>query len=374
MNSPGNERKIKVLHMIETSGPGGAENMLIRLICGLDEEKYDSVTCLLKDGWLRHKLEERNIETLIFPQKRCIDISWLITVIKYIKKHNVRMLHTHEFAMNVNGSLLSQLINIPCVTTVHGKNYYTDKWYRKVAYRFVSRQSYMVTVSEDIKNYLLENISINKNNIHIVINGINTDDYKFSKDRRKETRGSLGVNDKNIIIGAIGNLYVVKGHIYLVEAAKIVCSKYPEARFIIAGRGNQRNKLEAKIDELDLRENFSLLGFREDVPDMLNAFDIYVMSSLSEGTPLSILEAMSSNIPIVSTNVGGIKRIIQDGINGSLVNAKDSEQLADAIIRLIEDHDKANMLARNASELVKNDYSMAKMLAVYENIYNSLIK
>lgn len=373
-DNPAINNSIKILHMIETAGPGGAENMLIRLIHGLDKKKYDSVACFLKSGWLPDKLKSQNVETLIISQKRCIDIHWLIQVIRYIKKNNVKIIHTHEFAMNVNGSLLSMLIKIPCVTTVHGKNYYPDKWYRKVAYRFVSKKSYMVAVSSDIKNFLAEQISINKDKIHIVINGINTKDYMHSETTRMNTRQSFAINNNNILIGAIGNLYTVKGHIYLIEAAGIVCKNYPEVKFIIAGRGEQQSRLEEKINELGLHDNVNLLGFREDIPEILNALDIYVMSSLSEGTPLSILEAMASGVPIVSTNVGGIKRIIEDGMNGSLVDAKNPGQLADAIIELIKDRKKRVMLARHAKASVESNYSMDNMLAIYDDIYSHLIK
>ncbi len=359
--------------MIETSGPGGAENMLIRIALGLDKEKYESVTCLLKDGWLRSKLVENNVETIIIPQKRCLEIRWLIQAIKYIRKNNINILHTHEFAMNVNASLLSMLINIPCVTTVHGKNYYTEKWYRKIAYKFVSMCSYMVAVSGDIKEYLMDQLSLSEDNVHIVINGINTDDYVHSDIIRKTTRESLGINNQNVLIGAIGNLYVVKGHIYLVEAAALVCSKYPETMFIIAGRGEQQSRLEGKINELGLHENIKLLGFREDIPELLNALDIYVMSSLSEGTPLSILEAMASGVPIVSTNVGGIPRLIKAGDNGILVDAMNPVQLANALIDFIEHKEKAAAMARQANELVKTAYSMEKMLSEYDNIYKSLL-
>ncbi len=130
-----------VLHLIDTSGPGGAENMLISLVENLSESRYRSFVCLLKDGWLSTELQRRGIETMVVPQRHSLDFPWLIRLTRFLRDASIHVMHAHEFTMNVYGSLLSKITGIPIVATVHGKNYYWVKWRRRRAYQFVARQS-----------------------------------------------------------------------------------------------------------------------------------------------------------------------------------------------------------------------------------------
>ena len=214
-------KKKNILFLIETSGPGGAENMLLRLASSLDDGFIPSV-CLLRDGWLREKLKYHHIPTVIIPQRFCLDYKFLIRLKKYIKENKISLLHSHEFAMNVNCSFLSLITRIPCVTTIHGKNYYGDKWYRKLAYRFASRHSHMVAVSDDLKNYLNNTILVKEDSIYVIENGVS--DYSYTESEQIDSRKKIGVIDSRPVIGTVGNLYPVKGYTYLLKSARIVCN------------------------------------------------------------------------------------------------------------------------------------------------------
>ncbi len=362
-----------ILHLIETSGPGGAEKMLISLVDHLDKASYRSVVCLLKDGWLRDQFQRRGVDTFIHPLNRSFDIGWLRKFVGFVKKHRIDLMHSHEFAMNTYGSIASVLSGVPIVTTVHGKSYYWKYLRRRMAYRFVSRQSKMVAVSEDIARGLCQAVGIRPDRIRTIYNGIEIDLFHPNQRMREQIRRELQVTDEQSVIGAIGNLYPVKGHTYLVRAAAAVIRMVPNAVFFIAGRGHLLESLQAEARELGVENKIRFLGFRDDVPALLQAMDIFVLPSLSEGLPLSALEAMASGKPVVATRVGGVPEVVVDGETGFLTAPEDADELAEKLVCLLRTPCLAHQLGANGQEIVKERFSLDRMVKNYERLYQDVL-
>lgn len=358
-----------VLHLIETSGPGGAENMLITMAESLHRRSYQSIICLFKDGWLNRQLQRKGFETVIVPQIRSLDFHCARDLVRLVRARNVSVMHSHEFAMNAYSAVVSALTGVACISTVHGKNYYAEKWRRRVAYRFVSKRSTLVAVSEDIRNFLIQRVGIKPQNVRTIWNGIDLDRYAANQKTRARIRHELGIPDKEVVIGAIGNLYPVKGHMHLVEAASLVNERYPGARLLIAGRGQMLRELRRKTVTLGISDKVVFLGFREDVADLLQAVDVFVLPSLSEGLPLSLLEAMASSTPVVATTVGGIPEAVTDQETGLLVEPGDSMGLANAILECIEAPAVSKKFAEKARDEVKKKFSVESMVNSYEELY-----
>lgn len=363
-----------ILYMIETSGPGGAEQMLISMIEALNKEKYKPYVCLLKDGWLNQQLIDRNITTIILPQHGTLDIKWILKCIKYIKDTKINLMHAHEFAMNTYAAIISRLIGTPCVTTVHGKNYCWEKWHRRLLYRFVSRSTQMIAVSSDIKNFLIKTVGVPTRNIHTILNGINIEKYSHDNDKPLKLSDNGNLIDTYPVIGCVGNLYPVKGHIYFIRAAALILKDYPNAAFVIAGRGQLLDELKNEAHNLGIEEHIHFLGFREDIPSLLQSFDIFVLPSLSEGLPLSILEAMAAKTPVISTNVGGIPEVIKEEETGLLVDPKDPEALSQKLHILLSNNQLKQDLITNAFNKVTKLYSTNRMIYSYTKIYENLLK
>ncbi|MGI0016318.1 MAG: glycosyltransferase, partial [Nitrososphaera sp.] len=349
------------------SGPGGAEKMLTSLVENLDRSRYRSVVCLLRDGWLRHQLQSRGIETMVIPQHYSLDFVWLFRLAQLLKERFIRVMHAHEFAMNVYGSLLSKITGIPIIATVHGKSYYWVKWRRRMAYRFVARQSIMVAVSEDLKRFLMRQVTIHPDNIRVVHNGIDLHRYA-ADDLRNTIRKELGINARPVI-GTVGNLYAVKGQAYLLRACAIVAKDFPDFVLLVAGRGEQLASLDAEARCLGIGGNVKFLGFREDIPTLLQAMDVFVLPSVSEGLPLSILEAMALEKPVVASNVGGIPEVVKNGITGYLVPPKDPEALAENILLLLHHTQLAAHLGTSGRRRVQEAFSLEQMIQEYQSLY-----
>lgn len=345
--------------------------MLVSLIERLDKNQYRSIVCLHEDGWLNVQLQKLGFETLIVPQNCSFDGRWLLSIISLIKKRKIDLMHAHEFAMNVYGSMASAMTGIPIVTTVHGKNYYWEKWRRRLAYRFASKQSTMIAVSEDIRKFLIDKVGVKSGRVITIYNGIDTEAYFPDSQLRNSIRQKLRISETQAVIGTVGSLFAVKGHTYLLKAASIVTKTYPESVFLIAGGGDLLGQLRVEANQLGIGNNVIFLGPREDIPALLQDMDIFILPSLSEGLPLSVLEAMACAKPVVATDVGGIPEVIVDGQSGLLVPPGNSQALAEKILELLKNRSLADKLGNAGSLRVRKDFSFENMWIRYQKLYEN---
>lgn len=371
-NLPSAKHVKTVLHTIETSGPGGAEKMLIGLVDALDRTRFRPLVCLLKNGWLYDQLVARGIEPLVVPLGRSPDFAWIATMRRLLREQRVDVIHAHEFYMNSYATLLSRLTSIPCITTVHGRNFYADRWARRLVYRYVSRHSSMIAVSEGIRHHLREAVGVRDRDLQTIRNGIDTQPFAVAAKDRVRARAELQLDAQAPVIGCLGNLYPVKGHTYLVEAAAAICARHPQAVFLFAGRGQMLESLQAQAAKLGVEPNVRFLGFREDTPRLLAAMDIFVLPSLSEGLPLSLLEAMAARRAVVASAVGGIPEVIEHRRNGMLVPPANAAELAKNILALLDAPELRDSVALQGQHDVEASFNMARMKAAYESLYDGL--
>jgi len=357
-----------ILHLVETGGPGGAEQMLVALVEHLDPTRYHSIICLPRVGWLQSELEKRGFETVVLRQHGVLDLAWLFRIVRLVTERRVNLIHAHEFAMNAYGTLVSVLTNTPLVATVHGKNYYAERWRRRLAYRWVAKRAVVVAVSNDLKHFLRNHVGLADNEVVTLHNGIDSKAFPESDRAGATVRRELGLGDRSVI-GTIGNLYPVKGHRYFLEAAALVTKTIPNAAFVIAGRGDLLSDLQHTAQMLGIDRQVLFLGHRQDIAALLQAMDVFVLPSLSEGLPLALLEAMSARKPVVGTAVGGVPEVIVDGETGLIVPPKDAPALAHKIVFLLTHPDEAMRLGRLARLRVEEQFSVSSMVRGYEDLY-----
>jgi glycosyltransferase involved in cell wall biosynthesis len=347
--------------------------MLVRLATGLGPG-YRSEAALIRDRWLGATLRGRGVPVTILRYASHRFAVTLRDLVKLIRARGVAVLHTHEFFMNTLGLMASRLTGVPFVATVHGRNYYSDRARRRIAYRLIGRfAGRLVTVSEANKRFLAERVGIPPRRVQVIPNGVPLDD-KASAAARSALRESLGLNQDHAIIGTLGSLYPVKGHSYLIDAAPAILGRFPQAVLLIVGQGGLREELEADAARLGIAARVRFLGHREDVHDLLSIYDIFVLPSLSEGMPLALLEAMAAGLPAVASQVGGVTEVLEDRKTGFLVPPGDSRALADAIMTLLGNPPLANELAAAARQMAATRFSLAGMLRAYEGVYSELIQ
>ncbi|MGC8804752.1 MAG: glycosyltransferase family 4 protein, partial [Candidatus Ratteibacteria bacterium] len=204
----------------------------------------------------------------------------------------------------------------------------------------------------------------------VIYNGIDIEKYETLKD--ENFKNLSGLMDKKIVLTG-GRLSGEKGLKYFIYAAKKVIQQLPETVFIIAGEGPEKNSLKHMSDSLRLSENIIFTGYRKDLPVLIKNCDVAVLSSLWEGMPNFILEAMSMKKPVVATDIGGTKEIVVDGENGFLVPVKDFECLAEKIIFILKNPSISEKMGEKGYKIVKEKFSLEKMIKNYENLYTGLL-
>jgi glycosyltransferase involved in cell wall biosynthesis len=263
---------------------------------------------------------------------------------------------------------------VPAITTVHGKNYYWEKWWRLLAYRSVSKLSTMVAVSEDLKKFLTQKVGIKNDRIIVIHNGIDLDLYQPGSEKRGRARKELCIHATQPVIGTVGNLYPVKGHTYLLKALPIVKIMFPDIRLLIAGHGRLLGKLLNEARTLGIQDHVLFLGFREDTASLLQAIDLFVLPSISEGLPLSVLEAMASGKSVIATNIGGLGEVVIDGQTGFLVAPENSEALAKRMMLLLGHKSLSDQFGRAGRTRVEKEFSLASMVNKYQDLYETCLR
>lgn len=367
---------IKILQLIQTGGPGGAENVLLMLTL-YSKDRFNIVVGLLKEGWLSQQLDNAGVPVKIVRHGRFIDIKLILNLVRMIKKEKVDIVQSHLLDMNFYSCIAAKIAGVPHISTEHGDvNQLPEKVGLKtfIKLKTISTLSNkIVFVSEYTKNAFLRISHIVKEKISVIYNGRNLKNYESIIDKNKK-RAEIGIPEDAVIVGNVASLVLVKGQTYLLKAAQKVIKIFPKTYFIIIGRGKLEEELKKEADELGIAGNIKFLGYRTDVGELLKVIDIFVLPSISEGMPLSIIEAMASKKPVIATRIASNPEIVEDGVSGILIHPANPDILADKIIELLKNPGLANEMALRGYKKVKENFNLEFMLEKYGKIYSDLAR
>jgi glycosyltransferase involved in cell wall biosynthesis len=355
--------------MLESDGPGGAEQMLLHLAEELRRRGHEVVPVgpAAGCGWLASEFRHRGFDPATFRLRRAIDPACVAGLAETFRARGVDLAHSHEFTMAVYGAAAARRTGIPHLITMHGGRGGSARWRRRVALRWAFRASGAVVAVSDSTRVDLQRSLGTSRRIEVVANGVPRRDGN-----RDRLRQELGIGDREILVAAVGNLYPVKGHEVLLRAlAKVEAD--PPWRLAIAGRGEEEERLRALADASGCADRVHLLGYRADIPDILAAADVFAMPSLSEGLPLAVIEAMFAARAIVASNVGGIPDAMEDGSEGLLVPPGDVIALGAALQRLVASPSLRASLGASARRRAESEFTTARMADQYEDLYRSLL-
>lgn len=344
--------------------------MLCSLAASLDRTRFRPIVALFRAGWLQEQCENLGIETHIFPNGGFLQSEWVKACIRLVRREKVAIIHAHEFDANVHGTLAAFLARTPIVVTIHGKHYYWTALRRRLAYRAISRYATVVAVSRDLKEFIAREVGITRDRITVVHNGVNPLS-PISQEDRDHCRAELGIPPCDQVIGAVGSLYSVKGHRFLIDAVPQVLKRFPDTTFLIVGRGELEVALKEQTERLGVANKVMFLGLRQDVPRLLAVMDIFALSSLSEGLSMAILEAMTAGKPIVATRVGGNPELVEEGRTGFLVESQSSQALVTALEILLGNRDTARQMGLCGREKAGREYGVEGMVREYVALYEA---
>jgi glycosyltransferase involved in cell wall biosynthesis len=359
---------MKILFLVNHLNVGGITSYLLTLSSGL-KNKGHKVYVASSGGEALSKFEAMGVKCIRVPVKTKNELSPGILLSALIlrgivKNEKIDILHSQSRTTQVLGSLLHKVTGVSHISTCHG-------FFK----RRISRRVYpcwgdkTIAISQQVRQHLMNDFKLEDERIELIHNGIDTERFNLpSSDLRQKAKLSLGLKSGKII-GIIARLSDVKGHQYLIEAMKTVLSVCPRAQLLIAGEGKMDIELKDLVKRLDIQDNVLFLPQVLDTRDILRALDIFVLPSLREGLGLALMEAMSMGLAVIGSNVGGIKTLIKDGVNGILVNPKDSKDIARVLIDLISDDSRISALGACAREYIKEDFSQEKMVLQTEELY-----
>jgi glycosyltransferase involved in cell wall biosynthesis len=368
-------RKLHILHTIETSGPGGAENVLLSLVKGLNRDHFQSLVVLNGKGWLEERLREAGVEVICVEWKHWWDLKLPRALAEIIREREIDLVHSHLPDQNFYSCLAGRMTGCPVVVTYHGPVELHDAnrlrgWLKL---RTVKSTAARVVVVCDFVREMLSKIGFAERQLHRIYNGIAIERF------RSAVRGTLRLELKlpagAMLVGMVGNVRGPKGQEHFIRAARRIADKESAAHFVISGdlHPTLTPPLRLLVNELGLQEKVHFLGFRSDVPHVLADLDVFVLPSTSEGFPLVVLEAMAASRAVVATRCGGAEETVVDGKTGLLVPVGDDEAIAEAVMKLLHDPQLRAQLASAGHRECTRSYSVSTMIESYESLYRECI-
>jgi glycosyltransferase involved in cell wall biosynthesis len=373
--------KRRILHLRTVTGRGGGpEKTLLNSHRFVGGEYELELAYLYPQDDPNFDLELRASQTgarlVAISERGPIDhITWkrLKSEVRRFRPH---ILHAHDYKTNLLALALSRLFRVPAVTTLHGYvtfsprlNFYyaLDRW-------VLRRMTKVMAVSRDLLDLAVA-AGVAPKKCVLIENGIDTEQFLRTQSSAA-AKASLGIRPDIFVLGAVGRLMPEKGFDVLIRSVARLEQLGRTIRLLIAGEGQERQSLEALIAELGCGDRVELLGYRTDVPQVLEACDGFVLSSRREASPNVVLEAMALQTPVIATRVAGVPEMLQDGTTGLLIDPDDIEGLAAAIQRIATDPELRTRLVTEARSVVATRYSFAERMrkecAVYDDLLGNL--
>lgn len=368
---------MKVLHLISGGDTGGAKTHILSLFKGLNKLIDAKIICFIEDSFY-HESIEAGIDIEVYEQKGRSDLSVVNRLAEEIKREDYDIIHCHGARANFIALFLRLKVKTPFITTVHSdyKLDFKDNMYKRIVFTNLNlfalkRFKSFIAVSDTFKEMLVSR-GFKENNIYTVYNGIDLQQKVYYSTKEEFFEKYKIDGEGKIVVGIMARLDEVKDHETFLKAANKILEKREDIIFLIAGDGARREKLELMAKELEIHKNIYFLGYITDVYSFLNSIDINTLTSLSESFPYAILEGAFMKKPIVSTKVGGLVNLIEEGVNGHLVDIGDSDELAKKIYELSLDKEKIATMGENLYKKVKENYSSDRMAEDHVKIYEKI--
>jgi sugar transferase (PEP-CTERM/EpsH1 system associated) len=359
------------MHLLYKLTFAGMEVGVVKLANGFDRARIEPSICSCRPAEpIKEKLRNDVVLFEMDRRRSGNDPAFVLKLARLLRRHRPDILHTHSWGTLCEGAVAARLASVPLV--VHGEHGTLQTSHRVlIAQRFVwNRVDRVVSVSERLTERMAETVGFPIGRIRTILNGV--DSERFTPDRRASARAALGLTPRDFVVGTVGRLEPVKDQHTLIEALGALARRGVRFTAYIVGDGALREDLGRHASQLGVADHVVFPGRRVDVEDVMASFDVFALSSRSEGLSNTILEAMATGLPVVSTDVGGARELVVEGITGLLVPPADSESLASAIASLAEDPDGRLAMGQSGRLRATSHFSLSGMIRQYEDLYLEL--
>ncbi|MDO6390240.1 glycosyltransferase [Pontibacter sp. BT731] len=388
--------KVKVLHLIKSLGRGGAEMLLPETLKVHDRDQFDFHFAYFlpwKDQMVP-AIEEQGARAVCFKANNNLQMFQRVgDISRYVKEHQIDVIHSHLPWAGVIARLVGKKTGVPVVYTEHNKWERYNKityWLNKFSFGW---QNAAVAVSDDVQKSIRKNAGTKFRELALpamqgtringkaqqpyllnILNGVNTVHFDRDEQAGLQIRQQLGIPINAHVIGTVSVFRFQKRLDVWMEIAAAILKRIPEAHFILVGDGPLKEELLAKRKALGIEERLHMPGLKTDVKPYFSMMDIYMMSSIFEGLPIALLEAMSCSCAVISTKAGGVGEVVEHGKSGLLCEVDNYTKLIDYGVQLIQNQEQCVALAAGARKRVQADFSINKMAKQLEDLYLYLKK
>jgi glycosyltransferase involved in cell wall biosynthesis len=368
------EDTIKAVQVIKSLDVGGVEELLLTLSNNLDDDIDLTIVTLRNKGQIGREIEQSGTTVINMERPSGITpwnaVGTVRALHQLFDRLNPDIVHSYLWESNFYSRIAAMTCRVPVVVTSE-QNIYPDKQFRHIA--FDKLLSYVtdriVACSESVKEFTARQEHIPEQKFTVIYNAIDPD--KFEPDRdREEVLLELGIDPDATVLISVGSLSKQKGHQYLIRALAMM---EDDIDLLIAGSGGLESDLRGLAADLGTADRVHLLGKRRDIPDLLEAGDVFVFPSLWEGLPIALVEALEMKLPVVASDIAPNREVVQDDA-GVLVPPRDPEALAEGIQKLLNEPERAREFAETGQQRVAEQFSVETLVADYRTLYRDLLE
>jgi glycosyltransferase involved in cell wall biosynthesis len=366
--------KYRVLHILANLGAGGAERMAVHIVRGLNRQRFEPAVVAYSErvgSDLEQQLDEDGLKTWFLGKGPGFGWRTYHRLHRVFKEFRPDIVHTHVHVMRY---AFPSLLYFKPRLMVHTVNNIAEceiepraRWLQRLAYR---QGVIPVAVAREVAVSLERLYGIGS--CRVVWNCIPTDLYASPQTTRAAWRAKQGFLEEDILFVCVARFAAQKNHALLINAFAKGPASDPRAHLVLAGEGVLRAQLQERVNKLGLTSRVHFIGLRTDIPDVLGAADVFVLSSDYEGNPLAVIEAMAAGLPVASTAVGGVPELLQNGREGFIVQPGRAEQLSEAMMTLLKDANLRCAMGAAAGTRAKEKFDVSAMIRAYEELYNEI--
>jgi glycosyltransferase involved in cell wall biosynthesis len=365
-----------VCQLLHSLTVGGAEVLAAALARDLRASFRFVFACLDEIGSLGERLRQEGFCVEVLARRPGIDFGCMRRLNRFFRKQRVRLVHAQQYTpfFYALGSRLWKAAP-PVLFTEHGRFFPDHPNRRRMIYnRLMLRpRDRVVGVGESVRRALVDNEGIPERRVGRIYNGVDIGAFNGQQVDRRAVRQEMGLAADHLVIMQVARLDWLKDHLTALRAMGRLIHDNPSARLVLVGDGPERGAIEHEIERLGLDDYVRLLGLRHDVARLLKAADIFLLSSISEGIPVTVIEAMAAALPVVSTDVGGVSEMVVPGETGLLASAKADDQLAHALAALAGDPNLRRRLGTQGQRRAAAVFSRETMHTAYRHLYEEML-
>ncbi len=367
----------KILVLLHTLQLGGAEILACQLVRAL-RSSYDFIIASLDGtGPLQESLTQLGVLVFSLSRRPGIDLALVMQLVRLLRQHKCDLIHAHQYTPFAYALLTrSQYNSIPILFTEHGRFVPDQRQMRRILTNrlLLGSEDRITAVSASIKDALVINEGLPRQRIAVVPNGVDTDFYLPAHNSDKlNIRARLGLPPDCFIVLNVARLDPVKDHLTAISAFEHLYKTHSQSRLLLVGDGPERSRIFGFIHERGLQSVVLTLGQQVNTLPYYHAADCFLLTSLSEGMPLTVLEAMSCALPVVSTACGAVPEIVEHGKTGFVAPIRDHVALGNYLIHLAKHHEQRNIMGDMGRIVCLNRYNWSKVVSAYAEIYDRIL-